>query len=234
LVEIGVIWWFPPGLWERIGDTAGNALIGVGLAVEYIVIGKTIIASGEAKRESDAGVAAAEARAAEADRKAAEANLELAKFRAPRDLSQEQIARVADSVRPFAGVQYDFAISATDAEVLVFIDHVERALNDAGWNGINWQGHGQIIQRLNSITVRPGSDEPTILKPTIGIGTTPVLNVQILVLGGQPRRLLEAAQALAAALMAVDIAARAAWTPPNIFGMSTNQDAIHLLIGRKV
>ena len=55
---------------ERLGATAANVLIAVGLAIEYFVILTAIVASGEANRESDEKVAEANERAAEANQKA--------------------------------------------------------------------------------------------------------------------------------------------------------------------
>jgi hypothetical protein len=74
VVEIGALIWFPHGFCERIVGIIANALIGVGLVAEYIVIGRAIVATREADRESEEKVAKANQRAVEATERAAEAN----------------------------------------------------------------------------------------------------------------------------------------------------------------
>src|SRR6266576_3618218 len=95
-----MLFWFAHGWWERLWGIVANVLIGVGLAAEYVVIGRAIIAGREAQQESDERVAAAEARSAEANARAAEAQLETERLRgehiglqqrlAPRTLSKVQ------------------------------------------------------------------------------------------------------------------------------------------------
>ncbi len=63
LAEIVLIWVPLPNIWQKVGETSANALIGIGLIVEYFVIGRAIIATGKAKQLSDQQVAEANARA---------------------------------------------------------------------------------------------------------------------------------------------------------------------------
>src|SRR5258708_1040291 len=53
VVEIATLLYFPHDSAERIVSISANALIGVGLIVEYVVILRAITAGGEAQRESD-------------------------------------------------------------------------------------------------------------------------------------------------------------------------------------
>lgn len=72
-VEIGLLFWFHKTIPERIGSTVANTLIGVRLVVEYIVILRAIVATGEANREADEKVAAANVIAEQARKDAADA-----------------------------------------------------------------------------------------------------------------------------------------------------------------
>lgn len=57
IIEIGSLLWFPHDPAERLVAVIADALIGVGLAVEYIVILQAVVASGEATRLSDEKIA---------------------------------------------------------------------------------------------------------------------------------------------------------------------------------
>jgi hypothetical protein len=86
VIEIGSLLWFSHDPAEMLVAVTANALIGIGLVVEYIVILRAIVASGEAQRLSDEKVAEANAQAAEANRARAELEVKLQ----PRSLNQEQ------------------------------------------------------------------------------------------------------------------------------------------------
>lgn len=95
VVEIGSLFWFQHEPIERLVGIIANALIGIGLVVEYIAILTAIVASGDANRESDEKVA-------EASKRAAEAELELARYRAWRRLDGDAFMSVAAAMKPFA------------------------------------------------------------------------------------------------------------------------------------
>ena len=133
------------------------------------------------------------ARAAEATQKAAEAQLELAKFKAPRTLSVEQQAKIAEKLRPFAGTLYDAGIGpAGDPEPLYLLRSIHAALSQAGWVQIAWTEQG-----AQTYT------EP----PMPAVGLTMVTNVIVDVNPNWWVKYGPAARALAAALAAEGVAA---------------------------
>ena len=101
VIEIGLLFWFPHNAQERIGAITADAFIGTGLIVEYIVILRAIVASGEAERLSNEKIA-------ESNRIAAEAQLELAKFRATRrSILSGHEASLTEKLKAFPGTEFD-------------------------------------------------------------------------------------------------------------------------------
>lgn len=232
VIEIGSLLWFHRDPSERLVAVIADALIGVGLVVEYIVILRAIVASGEAQRLSDekvaeataqaaeatAQAAEANARASEADQKAQEAILELARLTASRVLTQEQRGRIVENLKQFSGTEYDIAISSSDPEILDFVFLVEVALSMAEWAELDWQGPLDA-----TCLVREGM-------PLVRLGAS-VTNVVIGVHVNQPTKLWECALILSDAL-AEGIDSMARRHIPHAMS-STNANAIHILIGRK-
>jgi hypothetical protein len=84
---------------EIVGSLIANALIGVGLIIEYVVILRAITASGEAQREADEKVGIAEKQAAEANARAAEAELRTETLRSElawRRISAQDAAKISE------------------------------------------------------------------------------------------------------------------------------------------
>jgi len=88
-----------------------------------------------------------QARAAEALQKAREAELELARLKAPRALTQEQRARIVGKLQQFSGTEYDITVSDVDPEILGFVFAVELVLSTSGWTELDWQGTGETFIR---------------------------------------------------------------------------------------
>ena len=86
------------------------------------------------------GIAIANQIAAEANARAEEAKLELAKFRAPRSLTEKQRAKIVADLKKFSGTVFD--ISASDNEGLEFAVVIADALIKAGWTCRNWADGG--------------------------------------------------------------------------------------------
>ena len=168
--------------------------------------------------KSRAAIAEANARAAEATQKAEEASLELAKYRAPRTLTREQRGRIVDKVKQFSGTEYDIALSDSDPEILGFVSLIELTLSTAGWIGVDWKGKGEALIRQGRPLVRLGNT-----------GANVVIGVHV----NQPPKLLECAMDLSDALVAEGIDATAGRHTPHEMS-STNANAIHILIGRKM
>jgi hypothetical protein len=119
--------------WTEKGLLIGaNLLIGVGLAIEYVCILKTIVATSELQRESDEKIAEANAHAAGANQRAAEANLELARLRkhlAARSLTKEQFDAIQDLRGKISAVN---VCTESDSEPRWFGVLVASALDKAG------------------------------------------------------------------------------------------------------
>ena len=152
--------------------------------------------------------------AALATQKANEAALELEKFKAPRVLSPEQIDRIAEKLKQFSGVPYEVATATRDPEFDMCISFIETALGKAGWIGIGWRGD-------------PDGDMRGVGRATIGRDVS-ATNVMIAISPGKttPPLALAAAKALASALNAEGIAARAG-------AFSVPTDNIRIMVGRK-
>src|ERR1700682_5440307 len=144
--------------------------------------------------DARAAIAGANERAAEATQKAQEASLELARLKAPRVLTREQIDRIVDKLKQFSGTEYDITISESDPEILGFVAAIELVLSTSGWTELDWQGTGEAL-------IREG-------RPLIRIGAS-ITNIIIGVHVSQPLKLWEFAIALSEALVAEDVNATA-------------------------
>ena len=75
-----------------------------------------------------------------ADRDAQQAKLELAKFKEPRKLSQEQQHKIVASVSPFTGQNFAVAVFP-EPEPIALAIIVDKVLKSAGWNRVPSQIH---------------------------------------------------------------------------------------------
>jgi hypothetical protein len=158
-------------------------------------------------------IAKANERAAKAEVRAAEANLELTKLKTPRTLNPRQQERAAEKLRAFARMQFDTAL-LTDPETQALLPKIEDILTSAGWIQIDWTGSDIVFTRSNRHIA----------------GTISVSGVVIQIHAEKVAQFATAANALALALSAEGIAAKAelGLGVPN-----TNPNAIHVLIGKK-
>jgi hypothetical protein len=121
-----------------------DGLIAVGLIIEYVALGRAIVASGQAKALSDEKVAEANARAEEANRIAEGerlARLKLEKEMAWRTLGVgEYLNNFITLIRPFARRQCTFVTYQDDPEARAFASELTRALVIAGWQIIPSKG----------------------------------------------------------------------------------------------
>src|SRR5205814_7980939 len=134
--------------------------------------------------------------------------------KAPRTLSAEQIERMAEKLKPFAGTVVDAGFGPMgDPEPLYLIRSIATVLSKAGWKLVDWTG--------------PGFTYSEPLLPTLG--QTLVTNVIVDVHPDRWAKFGAAATALAAALASEGIDAIAHSRPSSI-----NTDAIHVRVGRKL
>ncbi|MGO8833781.1 MAG: hypothetical protein ACLQE9_13335 [Roseiarcus sp.] len=205
VIEIGLLFWFPHNAQERIGAITADAFIGTGLIVEYIVILRAIVASGEAERLSNEKIA-------ESNRIAAEAQLELAKFRATRrSILSGHEASLTEKLKAFPGTEFDFGLAHGDGEAMHFAWDLHSPLVAAGWVHIPWVDFGPKLHQGN----RPPS------------GQVAATNVEIHIRPQSRAKLLLAATELISGLNEIGIAA----TDAGCNMHSSNDTAIHILIG---
>jgi len=160
---------------------------------------------------------ATDERILETTARAKEAELALIKFRKPRsELLPTQVrAEITEKLKAFAGTKFDIGYGTEDREQADFLWWLLPTINDAGWVHIDWVG-GRVFKRLNW----PGDHL---------MGIMSVINVSIEVYPDNRDKLQPAADALVEALKSAGIEA----TTGDFNNSSTNNDAIHLLVGPK-
>jgi hypothetical protein len=202
---------------ENWAPVLADCLIALGVYCEIHFGRRVKTAAEELQRLSDEKIAEAEARASEANQKAQEAILELAKFRAPRALTGEQMMRIAEKLNQFSGTEYDVALHSNDPELLGFLFFIEFTLLRAGWKALAWPAPVAMVTTARGLQV------------AVGISVT---NLVVAMHIEQVPLLWSAAKCLVDELMAAGINAMVAPMPDNP-GISANPTAIHILIGRK-
>lgn len=112
------------------------------------------------KELSDKGVLIAEAneRAAKADKKAAEAQLELAKFKAPRTLTDEQRERITGKLKPFLGTTFEVVTYPGEPEPATFSNVIAETLVKAGWVFNPNHSHGHLMGLASGVVVVIGRE----------------------------------------------------------------------------
>lgn len=98
----------------------------------------------------EAAEANASARLAEA--RAVEAQLELARFKAPRRLTSEQQATLAERLKTFSGTKFAMSVAPGDSVDLAM--DIGDTLKSAGWEWINWP-----VRWSQVVKSRPGRPE---------------------------------------------------------------------------
>ena len=168
-------------------------------------------------------------RAANLEKEAAEARLSLGKLQTPRAtlLTGTALDTIAEKLKPFAGTKFDTGLAGSSGEQADFLWRLEMALTNlpppenrlnADWIEIPW-GFNRVgvgAQALHRGT-RPVS------------GSVAAQNVEIHLHPEYRAKLLPAATALISALNDVGIVAKEAGFNTH----SSNDDAIHVLIGEK-
>lgn len=149
----------------------------------------------------------------EANGRTAEAQLALEKLKAPRTLSLEGRAVVAEELRSLAGLP--FVTAAThDPEALALMTQIEDVLSEAGMMHQPWRGKEFLASRPN--------------KPATGVTT--VIGVFVQADAARASQFEAAVNAIATALKENGIEARA---EVGRMTANTNQAAIQVLVGKK-
>jgi hypothetical protein len=149
LAEVWLAFKFAKGVsvLEQWGPVVADVLVAAGVATEILFAARARSKAEARKLLSDSKVAEANERAAEANRKAEEAALELAKFKAPRIFSNEQLYRVAGNLKQFAPLIFDASVNPGNPEFVHCLRSIELALMVAGWKQVDWEGAGPKISR---------------------------------------------------------------------------------------
>lgn len=154
------MFWFPRSPSENTGTLSANALIGIGLIVEYIVILRAIVASGEATRLSDEKVAEANKVAQQAVKEAAEARERAAKVEqltAWRHIDAEATDTIS---RAFSGKSSILSIlveyQSGDAEAFSLACELAQLFTELGNRKIVFQSNSHLDRTLFGVTVRAG------------------------------------------------------------------------------
>ena len=181
--------------------------------------------SREARQEADSfekDIVSAKAQAADAEshladalQRVTEAQSALEKLKTPRKLNPEQQERIASKLKPFSGTQFDVAITVAP-EPQDFLPTVEGVLEMAEWTELDW------TQSNTVVFMRP--------PPHRAVGIFTLTGVAVQVHKEQVDKLWGAATALAEALKAEGVDARA---EPRVIPPNDNNNAIHILIGEK-
>jgi hypothetical protein len=215
LLEIILLFVFPGGKsWSEIWLlVVANAAIGIGLAIEYACIRRTIVASGDLQRESDAKLS-------EAIDRAVKAEAELIEFRKPRRSKiRPNIAALSGKMKILGRTKFDVGIGAGSGEQADCAWDIEEMLTNAGWSQMNWGVHEvgvSVVERGH------GGHRPVA-------GSVGAQNIEIHLAPDFRQSLLPAANGLASALTEIGVAASEVPFNAN----STNNEAIHILIGPK-
>jgi hypothetical protein len=104
-------------------------------AQESLALAEQHAAEANAKAEGfRLDIATANESSKQAEARALEANLELARFKAPRTLSQSQQANIAGRLRPFGPKRLDVIIIGDAKEIVDITGSIVAAIQQAGWN----------------------------------------------------------------------------------------------------
>ncbi len=164
-----VAWW---NKWV-IGGMAATAIAASVLVIAQMMVNREAKSLSEAqerflklkdeklsKELSDKGVLIAEAneRAANADKKAAEAQLELAKFKAPRTLTDEQRERITRKLKPFLSTTFEVVTYSGEPEPITFSNVIVETLVKAGWVFNPNNSHGHLMGLASGVVVVIGRE----------------------------------------------------------------------------
>lgn len=152
---------------------------------------------------------AAKAEAAIANKIAAEANLELAKFKAPRTLNDEQKKRISEKLKPFSGQKFSGLVASSVFDARSLWESLVSALISADW----------ILSDPKGLALG---------NPPAGVPIDPEVGVTIIVREDLYDELGPQAQALAKALIEEGIE-----TKITMFNKSLDHDKIVIEIGMK-
>ncbi len=199
--------------WAEVG-VIGSLAIGLIAARVAAPFQKTVDDAKDLKI-AELGKEANEAKAG-----AVRAQAELAKFRSPRLLPPKEMEALTAAAKPFAGTEYDGGLQANDPEQLGLWFTINIALKQAGWKLMPWAAPTQLIQVIDGSTLATGLSVSNVFIALRQVSTM--------------SELAPAANALADALKKMPgLENTLAGPMMDGPGVSKNNKAIHILIGRR-
>jgi hypothetical protein len=159
-------------------------------------------------------------RIAEADARALEAQVQLAKFKSPRNMTPDQQSRLVEKLARFKGTRFDMALVVGDPEASLFLGQISKTLQLAGWEWVDFAHAGG---PLTFTYTWPGLPN---------VGQMGAFGVDIFAPPDHASDLSTAAQLLSSALMEDGFSLSGPKTTTTEQGF-INQDAIHVVIGKK-
>jgi hypothetical protein len=197
---------------ERAGALIANCLIAVGLIMEYVAIRLTIVASGEAKAESDQKISEANARTATVSAETEQLrrdNLELEAQIQPRRLTPKQRSSIAAALKPFVGRRVVVASYTLDVDGGMLAKQIIETLVAAGLSvtdntassmplggfsiGIWVSGQDQILVsalllllNANGLAASPGEESKQLASMSTGRDTSGGSSAASLLVGAKP------------------------------------------------
>jgi len=139
-----------------LANTAFIASLAIGVAATVLLVWMGNVKEGYLRRDvagASARAAEAEARSSEANAVAAKAELELAKFKAPRSLSNKQIEDVANGLSKFKGQKFQVTTFWDLPEPLALTNQIYLALLGAGWNFVKPEGRSFLLGGMAGVQV---------------------------------------------------------------------------------
>jgi len=124
--------------WLAKGGKASALLLIAALAVELVAQASVNVRSGQI--------------IAILNNETANARSEIEKIKRPRALSDEQVSNFLVALTPFAGTQFDCAVTEGDPEAANFLYILEAILLRAGWKETDWNGGDIVAKRQGKPT----------------------------------------------------------------------------------
>jgi hypothetical protein len=104
---------------------------------------------------------------AEANARAAEAQLALERYKAPRELTGDQQARIITALRKFAGQEYGITTFWDLKEPLAFAESLNKLFQIAGWKFFSDGKRGFILGGLSGVQISMHPDADTPVKEAV-------------------------------------------------------------------
>ena len=204
--------------WDLLREQAAKKIADLGLETakaktETALAQERIAELNKETARLSADAEASRAMIADANARALEAKAELAKFKAPRSLTDGQQSSIRGKILTFAGTKFDL-FSAQEKEALTLLDVIEDILLSAGWE--------EVPPASGTSITRNG-------RPPVGLIIDNAVSIQFSV--DKQVEFANISGSLAQALAAEGIEAHSQTSPPSMPYLKN--DVIHIVVGSK-